>query len=97
MLAASLPPAPPDPPPGPPDLSPPNDPLACLFYPVLTITILHGTNIFFDALLATNGTHASSYWLAQAFFLTSLGDTGGETAPLRLSFFLEFRVFFFEF
>ena len=50
VLAASLPPAPPDPPPGPPDLSPPNDPLACLFYPVVTITILYGTNIFFDEL-----------------------------------------------
>ena len=27
------------------------------------------------------------------FFLTSLGDTGGETTPRRLSFFLEFWVF----
>ena len=32
-------------------------------------------------------------YLRQAFFITSLGDTGGETTPRRLSFFLEFWVF----
>ena len=31
------------------------------------------------------------------FFLTSLGDTGGETTPRRLSFFLEFWVFSLSF
>ena len=35
--------------------------------------------------------------LLQAFFITPLGDTGGETAPRRLSFFLEFWVFSLSF
>ena len=34
-----------------------------------------------------------SLHISQAFFLTSLGATGGEFAPRRLSFFLEFWVY----